>query len=72
MQLGQSFMKIGLSDLAGLNRMQGTDTESVDDIHEIMLRRNIGVSDHHYASNRSLNALNKFNKDGSGSSDSVQ
>ena len=61
-------MKIGLSDLAGLNRMQET-TESVDDIHEIMLRRNIGVSDHHYASNRSLNALNKLNKDGGSSND---
>eukprot|EP00111_Clytia_hemisphaerica_P002541 TCONS_00007245-protein len=56
-QIGQTFMKIGLSDLAGLNRIQ---EETVDDIHEIMLRRNIGVSDHHYASNRSLNKLNKL------------
>ena len=46
--------------------MQET-AETVDDIHEIMSRRNIGVSDHHYASNRSLNAINKL-KDSSGSS----
>lgn len=57
-QIGQNFMKISLSDLAGLNRIE-EDEKSVDDIHEIMLRRNIGVSDHHYASNRSLNKINK-------------
>ena len=63
-QIGQSFMKIALSDLAGLNRMRESTTESMDDIHEIMLRRNVGVSDHHYASNRSINALNRLNKEG--------
>jgi len=57
-QIGQNFMKISLSDLAGLNRMEENE-KSADDIHAIMLRRNIGVSDHHYASNRSLNKINK-------------
>ena len=52
-------MKIGLSDLAGLNALAEPE-EFVDNMNEIMKRRNIGVSDNHYTSNRNLNELNKL------------
>lgn len=52
-------MKIGLSDLAGLNSLEEPE-EIVENINEVMLRRNRGVSDHHYSSNRDLNALNRL------------
>lgn len=63
-------MKIGLSDLAGLDALEEPE-EFVENMKEIMSRRNIGVSDNHYSSNRNLNALNRLKGSGGVDDDKI-